>query len=95
MEAQPQEQANAWECHPDVLSRELVFAGTRVPVWSLFDHLEAGDSLDDFLEGFPSVTKAQAVVALDARRQIEAGIADLNAGRRHSHNAIKREFGVK
>jgi hypothetical protein len=48
----------------------------------------------DFLEGFPSVTKEQAVAALDARAQIEAGIADLNAGRRYSHDAIKREFGV-
>ena len=85
----------SWERHPDVLGGELVFTGTRIPVHSLFDHLEAGDSLDDFLEGFPSVTKEQAVTVLDARKQIEAGIADLNAGRRHSHNAIKREFGVK
>jgi uncharacterized protein (DUF433 family) len=45
---------------------ELVFTGTRVSVRSLFDHLEAGDSLDDFLEGFPSVTRAQAVAALEA-----------------------------
>ncbi len=95
MQTQNEEQRKAWERHSDVLGGELVFAGTRVPVHSLFDQLEAEDSLDDFLEGFPSVTKDQAVAALDARRQIEAGIADLNAGRRHSHDAIKREFGVK
>jgi predicted transcriptional regulator len=51
--------------------------------------------MDDFLEGFPSVIKERAVAALDARAQIEAGIADLNAGRRHSHDVIKREFCVK
>lgn len=66
MQIQTHEQTQAWERHPDVLGGELVFAGTRVPVRSLFDHLEAGDSLDDFLEGFPSVTKAQAVAALEA-----------------------------
>jgi uncharacterized protein (DUF433 family) len=94
MQTQTDNQGKAWERHPDVLGGEPVFAGTRVPVHSLFDHLEAGDSQDDFLEGFPSVTKEQAVAALDARAQIEAGIADLNAGRRHSHDAIKRDFGV-
>ena len=42
-----------------------VFVGTRVPVKNLFDYLEAGDSLDDFLKSFPSVTREQAVAALD------------------------------
>jgi uncharacterized protein (DUF433 family) len=95
MQTQTDNQGKVWERHPDVLGGEPVFAGTRVSVHSLFDHLEAGDSLADFLTGFPSVTKEQAVAALDARAQIEAGIADLNAGHRHSHDAIKREFGVK
>lgn len=54
-----------WSQSPDVLGGELVFSGTRVPVRSLFDHLEAGDSLDDFLQGFPSVTRAQAVAVLE------------------------------
>lgn len=49
----------------DVLGGELVFTGTRVPVRSLFDHLEGGDSLDDFLEGFPSVTRAQVMEILE------------------------------
>ena len=56
---------SAWGRSPDVLGGELVFAGTRVPVRSLFDHLEGGDSLDDFLEGFPSVTRAEAVAVLE------------------------------
>jgi uncharacterized protein (DUF433 family) len=41
-----------------------VFVGTRVPVRTLLDHLEAGDSLADFLQDFPSVTREQAVAAL-------------------------------
>lgn len=50
---------------PEVLSGTAVFRGTRVPIQSLFQHLEAGDSLADFLEGFPSVTKAQAITVLE------------------------------
>jgi len=46
-----------------------VFAGTRVPVKNLFDYLEAGDSLDDFLKSFPSVTREQAVAALELARE--------------------------
>jgi uncharacterized protein (DUF433 family) len=41
----------------EILGGEPVFAGTRVPVKSLFDHLEAGDSIEDFLDGFPSVKR--------------------------------------
>ena len=41
--------------NPEVLGGEPVFVGTRVPARSLFDHLEAGDSIEQFLEGFPSV----------------------------------------
>lgn len=49
----------------DILGGQPVFAGTRVPVESLFDHLEAGVSLDDFLDDFPTVSRAQAVALLD------------------------------
>lgn len=45
---------------PDILDGTPVFTGTRVPVQSLLDHILAGDSLDDFLEGFPTVTRRQA-----------------------------------
>jgi len=51
---------------PDVLSGALVFVGTRVPVRSLFDYLEGGDSLEEFLRQFPSVKRAQTVAVLDA-----------------------------
>ena len=49
----------------EILGGQTVFKGTRVPVESLFDHLEAGVSLDIFLEDFPTVTKEQAVALLD------------------------------
>ena len=51
--------------NPAILGGEPVFAGTRVPVKSLFDHLEAGDSIDDFLEGFPSVKREQVITLLE------------------------------
>jgi len=50
---------------PEILGCTPVFAGTRVPVQSLFDHLEAGDSIDDFLECFPSVKRAQTIAVLE------------------------------
>ena len=42
-----------------------VFCGTRVPVQTLLDYLEAGETIDDFLEGFPSVTRGQVVAFLE------------------------------
>ncbi|WNZ25572.1 DUF433 domain-containing protein [Leptolyngbya sp. NK1-12] len=52
-------------CDPEIMSGTLVFAGTRVPVKILIQHLIAGDSLDDFLDDFPSVTREQAVAFLE------------------------------
>lgn len=49
----------------EILGGQAVFKGTRVPVESLFDHLEAGISLDAFLEDFPTVTKEQAIALLE------------------------------
>jgi uncharacterized protein (DUF433 family) len=51
------------------LGGELVFAGTRVSVRSLFDHLEGGDSIEDFLEGFPSVQREQVMAVLEMSRE--------------------------
>lgn len=50
---------------PDVQGGAVVFAGTRVPLKNLIDYLEAGDSLEEFLDDFPSVTREQAVAALE------------------------------
>ncbi len=55
---------------PDILSGTPVFVGTRVPVRTLLDYLEAGDPLDEFLEDFPSVTREQAVAALRLAREM-------------------------
>jgi uncharacterized protein (DUF433 family) len=52
-------------CDPDILGGTPVFVGTRVPVQTLLDYLEAGDSLADFLDHFPSVSRDQAVGALE------------------------------
>jgi len=49
----------------EVLGGQTVFKGTRVPVETLFDHLEAGITIDAFLDDFPSVTKEQAIALLD------------------------------
>lgn len=50
---------------PEILNGTPVFMGTRVPIRILFEHLEAGDSLDVFLEDFPSVTREQATQLLN------------------------------
>jgi uncharacterized protein (DUF433 family) len=50
---------------PEILGGTPVFLGTRVPVRNLIDFLEAGDSLEDFLRSFPSVSREQAVAALE------------------------------
>jgi uncharacterized protein (DUF433 family) len=52
-------------CSPDVMGGTPVFAGTRVPVQTLLDCLEAGESIDDFLAGFPSVSRAQVISFLE------------------------------
>jgi uncharacterized protein (DUF433 family) len=50
---------------PKILGGIPVFVGTRVPVKNLIDYLEAGDSLDDFLQAFPAVSREQAIAALE------------------------------
>jgi len=61
---------------PDVMSGTPVFAGTRVPVQTLLDYLKAGESIDDFLEGFPTVKREQVIAFLEAA---EAQIVKLAA----------------
>jgi len=53
-------------CDPEILGGTPVFVGTRVPVQSLFDHLKAGDSIEVFLDGFPSVKREQVLAVLEA-----------------------------
>lgn len=61
---------------PEILNGTPVFAGTRVPIKNLTDCLEAGDSIDDFLSDFPSVSRAQVIAFLEeARAQLTAAVA--------------------
>jgi uncharacterized protein (DUF433 family) len=55
---------------PETMHGILVFRGTRVPVQTLFDYLEGGETLDEFLEGFPTVSRALALDALDEARAL-------------------------
>lgn len=55
---------------PHILGGTPVFVGTRVPVKTLYDYLEAGDPLDLFLEHFPGVSRTQAIAALELAREM-------------------------
>lgn len=61
----------------DILGGTTVFAGTRVPVRILMEHLEAGDRLDDFLADYPTVARSQAVTVLE--RATTMLMADIDA----------------
>lgn len=68
---------------PDVMGGIPVFAGTRVPVRILMEHLEAGDSLGDFLDDYPSVSRQQAIALLEhsvAMLVADAGTDEDTAG---------------
>jgi uncharacterized protein (DUF433 family) len=54
---------------PDILGGTPVFIGTRVPVKNLTDYIEAGDTLDEFLEDFPSVSREQAVEFVEQAKE--------------------------
>lgn len=55
--------------HPNIMSGTPVFVGTRVPVQTLFDYLEAGDTVDEFVRQFPSVSREQAIAALELAKE--------------------------
>ena len=55
--------------NPEVMGGTPVFRGTRVPVQTLIDYLEAGESISDFLDGFPTVTKEQVIAFLEEAKE--------------------------
>lgn len=55
---------------PDILGGTPIFVGTRVPIKNLLDYLEAGDSLEVFLDHFPSVNRQQAIAALELAKEM-------------------------
>jgi uncharacterized protein (DUF433 family) len=55
---------------PEIMHVQPVFRGTRVPVQTLFDYVEAGDPLEDFLEGFPTVPRELAIEVLEEAKRL-------------------------
>ena len=55
---------------PQILGGTPVFRGTRIPLQALFDSLEGGETLEEFLEGFPGVTREMAIAALQEAQQL-------------------------
>jgi uncharacterized protein (DUF433 family) len=60
---------------PEIMGGTPVFAGTRVPVQTFLDYLKAGESINDFLDGFPTVTKKQVISFLEAAEKHLVGLA--------------------
>ncbi len=56
--------------NPEIMGGTPCFSGTRVPVQTLLDYLEAGDSIDEFLDGFPSVSKESVVAYLEESKRL-------------------------
>jgi uncharacterized protein (DUF433 family) len=69
---------NVIHSDPEVMSGTPVFVGTRVPVHNLFDHLAAGGSLEKFLKSFPSVTREQAVAAIELAKEVVSEFASVD-----------------
>jgi len=69
------ELSNVVHSDPEIMSGTPFFVGTRVPLYNLFDYLEAGDSLDKFLTSFPSVSRQQAIAALEIAREAVLEVA--------------------
>ncbi len=63
-------------CSPEIMGGTPVFAGTRVPAQTLIDYLEAGERIDDFLDDFPSVSREQAIAALEQAKAALTADAD-------------------
>lgn len=57
------------EINPEKLSGTPVFAGTRVPIQNLFDYIEGGDTIEDFLDGFPPVSREEAIDVLELAKK--------------------------
>lgn len=61
---------------PDILGGTPIFFGTRVPIKTLLDYLEAGDSLDEFLDHFPSVSREQVIATLELAKEMLTAYAN-------------------
>ena len=70
---------NVITCDDEILSGTPVFTSTRVPIKNLIDYLEAGDSLDEFLDDFPSVSRDQAIQTLELAKEMLVTLAYANS----------------
>lgn len=70
---------NVITCDDEILSGTPVFKSTRVPIKNLIDYLEAGDSLDEFLDDFPSVSRDQAIQTLELAKEMLVTLAYANS----------------
>ena len=70
---------NVITCDDEILSGTPVFKSTRVPIKNLIDYLEAGDSLDEFLDDFPSVSRDQAIQTLELAKEMLITLAYANS----------------
>ena len=61
--------SNVISIHPERVSGQPCFTGTRVPIKNLFDYLEGGETIDDFLEGFPGVSREQAIAVIELAQE--------------------------
>ena len=64
------------ESNPNILDGTPVFSGTEVPAKYLFDYLESGDTLDDFISAYPAVSRAEAQAVLNFAREATLNIAN-------------------
>jgi uncharacterized protein (DUF433 family) len=64
---------------PEIMSGTPVFAGTRVPLQTLFDYIEGGDPLEEFLEDFPTVKRAHAIAVLEQSKDLLLAQLKLNS----------------
>ena len=62
----PEDLKGVVHSNPDIMGGTPVFVGTRVPLQNLIDYLEGGNSVEDFLKAFPSVTREQAIAVIEA-----------------------------
>lgn len=80
---------------PETLGGIPIFVGTRVPFRTLYDYLEAGDSIEEFLNDFPGVGREQAIAALELGREhafveaVNAGLEDVQSGRVVGHDEVR------
>jgi len=77
--------------NPDILGGTPVFRGTRVPIQALFDYLEGGETLENFLEGFPTVSREAAIAALEEAKDCSSHAPKCASS---STNAWMSDFGT-